>query len=143
MKVRKYMAKDFSCLYEIEKSSFSDCWSSEGMKDELSQSYANYFVAEEDNKIIGFGGFYFFIDESEIVRIAVHKDNRGRGCGRAILIAMVDEAKSLGAKNIFLEVRESNVVARKLYESMGFISYNIREKYYEGIEDAVLYRRKL
>ena len=143
MKVKKYESKYFSSLYEIEKEAFSDFWSEKGMKDELSLKQANYYVAEDDGKIIGFAGFWLIIDEAEIMKVAVRKSERGKGVGNALLIAIIDDAAMMGAKTILLEVREGNTPARKLYEKHGFISYAIREKYYEGKENAVLYKKNL
>ena len=143
MKVKKYENKHFSDLYEIEKEAFSDFWSEKGMKDELSLKQANYYVAEENGDIIGFAGFWLIIDEAEIMKIAVRKSERGKGVGNALLLAIIEDAAMMGAKTILLEVREGNAPARKLYEKHGFISYATREKYYEGKENAVLYKKNL
>ncbi len=143
MKVKKYESKYFSSLYEIEKEAFSDFWSEKGMKEELSLKQANYYVAEDDGEIIGFAGFWLIIDEAEIMKVAVRKSERGKGVGNALLIAIIEDAAMMGAKTILLEVREGNTPARKLYEKHGFISYAIREKYYEGKENAVLYKKNL
>ena len=143
MKVKKYESKYFSSLYEIEKEAFSDFWSEKGMKEELSLKQANYYVAEDDGGIIGFAGFWLIIDEAEIMKVAVRKSERGKGVGNALLIAIIEDAAMMGAKTILLEVREGNTPARKLYEKHGFISYAIREKYYEGKENAVLYKKNL
>ena len=143
MKVKKYESKYFSSLYEIEKEAFSDFWSEKGMKEELSLKQANYYVAEDDGEIIGFAGFWLIIDEAEIMKVAVRKSERGKGVGNALLIAIIEDAAMMGAKTIILEVREGNSPARKLYEKHGFISYATREKYYEGKENAVLYKKNL
>ena len=143
MKVKKYESKYFSSLYEIEKEAFSDFWSEKGMKDELSLKQANYYVAEDGGEIIGFAGFWLIIDEAEIMKVAVRKSERGKGVGNALLLAIIEDAAMMGAKTILLEVREGNTPARKLYEKHGFISYATREKYYEGKENAVLYKKNL
>ena len=143
MKVKKYESKYFSSLYEIEKEAFSDFWSEKGMKDELSLKQANYYVAEDDGEIIGFAGFWLIIDEAEIMKVAVRKSERGKGVGNALLLAIIEDATMMGAKTILLEVREGNTPARKLYEKHGFISYTTREKYYEGKENAILYKKNL
>ena len=143
MKVKKYESKYFSSLYEIEKEAFSDFWSEKGMKDELSLKQANYYVAEDGGEIIGFAGFWLIIDEAEIMKVAVRKSERGKGVGNALLLAIIEDAAMMGAKTILLEVREGNTPARKLYEKHGFISYATREKYYEGKENAILYKKNL
>ena len=143
MKVLKYKKEHFDALYEIEKEAFSDFWSEKGMKDEVSLKQAHYYVAEDEGEILGYAGFWLIIDEAEIMKIAVKKSERGKGIGNALLLAMEEDAKDLGAVKILLEVREGNTPARKLYEKHGFISYAVREKYYEGKENAVLYKKNL
>ena len=143
MRVKKYESKYFSGLYEIEKEAFSDFWSEKGMKEELSLNQAHYYLAEDDGEIVGFAGFWLIVDEAEIMKIAVKKSERGKGIGNALLLALTEEAESMGAKKILLEVREGNAPARRLYEKHGFVSYAVREKYYEGKENAVLYKKNL
>ncbi len=143
MKVRKYTTADFSELYEIEKEAFSDFWSEKAMEEELSSKQAHYYVAEEDGEILGYIGFWTVFDEAEIMKVAVRKTARKNGVGNALIKASFDEAREMGAKKMLLEVRESNLPARRLYEKNGFISYNIREKYYEGKENAILYKKNL
>ena len=55
-----------------------------------------------------------------ISNVAVHPDWQGRGIGRALLEAAVDFAEDCGGRWIVLQVRDSNRVARQLYESVGF-----------------------
>lgn len=143
MRVRPYKKHDFDALYAIEKRVFPDAWSQNGMENELSSAKAQYFVAEEDGNIVGYAGFWQVLDEAEIMKIAVDTSFRRRGIGGALLTAMLDEARKSGAAYIFLEVREGNRSARRLYEKHRFYSYAVREKYYSDGENAVLYKRKL
>ena len=53
---------------------------------------------------------------------------------------LLDQAKSACASKIFLEVRESNQPARRLYEKHGFREIGRRRRYYQNpLEDAILY----
>lgn len=56
---------------------------------------------------------------------------------------MEKRALSLGIDNIFLEVRVSNAAAIGLYEKHRFSVINIRKKYYDGVEDALIMKRVL
>jgi ribosomal-protein-alanine N-acetyltransferase len=66
---------------------------------------------------------------------------RGRGVGRALMHALIDEARRRGANELFLEVRDDNPVARRLYGSLGFEEIGVRPGYYQpdGV-DAVAMR---
>jgi ribosomal-protein-alanine N-acetyltransferase len=75
--------------------------------------------------------------ERELLWLYVEPEWRGRGVARQLLQAAV-----AGPQQWFLEVRISNMAARKLYEEAGFVEYSRRRDYYAGpIEDAILMRR--
>jgi len=79
--------------------------------------------------------------EWEIENIAVAGPARRRGLGAHLLVELLDQARAAGARNIFLEVRESNRAARALYEKWAFVESGRRKCYYhQPDEDAVLYR---
>lgn len=82
--------------------------------------------------------------EWELENLAVIQEQRRRGLGRRLLRAFVAQARKVGAERIFLEVRESNEAARKLYESAGFQAAGRRPGYYsDPAEAALVYRREL
>jgi len=98
-------------------------------------------VAECDDKIVGFIIGRDIMGEWELENVVVGDDFRHRGTGKRLVVEFVLEAKTRNAKFIFLEVRESNVAAKRLYERCGFQQYGRRKQYYSNPpEDAVLYR---
>ena len=69
-------------------------------------------------------------------------------CGKSMrkiiqLDDLIENLKSKGVTSLFLEVRESNVSAIKLYEKLGFIKLSVRKNYYEGVENAINYLLKI
>ena len=65
---------------------------------------------------------------------------------RALLLAALDRMSEAGLQRCMLEVRESNLAARALYENNGFIVDGVRPRYYrtdQGSEDALLMSRRL
>jgi ribosomal-protein-alanine acetyltransferase len=80
-------------------------------------------------------------NEWEIENIAVAGAARRRGLGTRLLGEFLDLARSRGAEAVFLEVRESNFAARRLYEKWAFVESGRRKHYYrEPEEDAIVYR---
>jgi ribosomal-protein-alanine N-acetyltransferase len=65
-------------------------------------------------------------DELEILNVAVEPRFRRRGLARKLIQALLDGHRG----KVFLEVRQSNVAARKLYYSLGFEAIAVRESYY-------------
>lgn len=85
--------------------------------------------------------------EVEVLLVAVRPTVQGRGIGGQLLDAAIKDAALRGAEEIFLEVRDNNVAARRLYGSRGFVEVGRRFEYYAGSNgirfDAVTMRRGL
>ncbi len=78
--------------------------------------------------------------EWELENIVVAPEFRGRGLGSQLLRALVARVREVESRAVFLEVRESNAAARKLYQKAGFREAGRRRRYYaDPAEDAVLY----
>jgi ribosomal-protein-alanine acetyltransferase len=82
--------------------------------------------------------------EWELENIVVAPAARRRGIGTRLLHALLADARETNSNAVFLEVRESNVAARNLYEKAGFDQTGRRRSYYASpSEDAILYRKSL
>lgn len=102
------------------------------------------WVAEDEQGIGGFLVARRLVEEVEVLNLAVRPDARRNGTGTRLLQAAMDWSKSLGAKSVLLEVRESNQGAIRFYERRGFVVAGRRPKYYTGpIEDALLLNLRL
>jgi [ribosomal protein S18]-alanine N-acetyltransferase len=83
-------------------------------------------------------------DEGEILNIAVHPDFRRLGVASALLRAALTQFQHSAIARVFLELRESNLPARSLYEQHGFVLSGRRKAYYrQPIEDALCMHKKL
>ncbi|WP_292052823.1 MULTISPECIES: ribosomal protein S18-alanine N-acetyltransferase [unclassified Brevundimonas] len=71
------------------------------------------------------------LDEAEILTVAVRPSWRRQGLGRAMIEAAIVSSAALGAKQMFLEVAESNGGAIALYQSIGFQTVGLRKNYYK------------
>jgi ribosomal-protein-alanine acetyltransferase len=82
--------------------------------------------------------------EWELQYIAVAKEFRRRGVGTRLLNEFISHVRSTGGSQVFLEVRESNQSARRLYSTLGFEETGLRKSYYANPpEDAIHYRLSL
>ncbi len=80
--------------------------------------------------------------EWELENIAVPSGVRRRGFATMLLQELLRRAREANGESLFLEVRESNQLARALYEKLGFLQSGRRKAYYQSpAEDALIYRR--
>lgn len=137
--LRRMTAADVDGVAAVEAATFPTPWSRDAFASEMRNVAARYLVAEKDGKIIGYAGAWIILDESHITNIAVLKEERGQGIGRALTAGLLQYLSNLGAAYATLEVRKSNEVAQNLYKSLGFIKLGVRKRYYEdNDEDAFI-----
>ncbi len=90
-------------------------------------------------KIVGFVGVWFMVDEAHITVIGVRDEYRRHGIGELLLLAAAEGAMQRGAHVLTLEVRISNQAAQGLYKKYGFQAVGTRKGYYtDNREDAVI-----
>ena len=142
--IRPVLADDLSALAAIEEDSFADPWSEKSFEELLRSPAAIFLVATQTDSetVFGYVVALAVADQAEILNLAVVVSARRHGLGGALLDAAVEAVSAQGAREIFLDVRESNKAARGLYESRGFTALGRRDRYYRNpVEDALVLRR--
>jgi ribosomal-protein-alanine N-acetyltransferase len=131
---------DLPAVHAIERASFSVPWPDDAYRNELlTNRLASYVVARAGDEVVGFGGLWVMVDEAHITTFAVDPRWRRRGIGEWLLHALLDRAVARQAREATLEVRLSNMPARRLYEKYGFRPVGIRPRYYsDNGEDALI-----
>lgn len=145
--IRVASAADLGQIMKLENACFGpDAWSTQNMQDELAGAQRYYIVAIEngnEDEIIGYAGLAKTqtTSQADIQTIAVRLENRGQGLGKALMVALLDEAKRDDLREVFLEVRADNPTAQNLYLSLGFEQIDLRKRYYQPDDvDAVVMR---
>jgi ribosomal-protein-alanine N-acetyltransferase len=141
-RITKFRSQHLGQVCEIEDSSFSEPFTADYFE-QLAEEYPETFlVSEKEGLVQGYVVAETCRDKAHILSIAVRNDCRRRRVGSELLDALIERLKFEGIKQVFLEVRRSNVAARSLYEKAGFKLAGSIEGYY-GEDDAVLYHLKL
>ncbi len=134
MNARGANPEDLAAIMTLERASFpTDAWSEAMMREELASPHGWYVVVEEAGRLIGYAGLRAVsgAPDADIQTITIADGARGRGRGRALLTALLDEAVRRRARQVFLEVRADNPVAEGLYASEGFVEIARRPHYYQ------------
>jgi [ribosomal protein S18]-alanine N-acetyltransferase len=131
---------DLPAVHAIEHASFSTPWPDDAYRSEIETNrLATYLVARAGDEVVGFAGIWLMVDEAHITTFAVDPAWRRRGIGERLLLTLLDVAIERGAREATLEVRLSNVAARRLYEKYGFRPVGLRPRYYsDNGEDALI-----
>ena len=129
---RRMTLADVPQVHAIEERTFAPPWSYQRFVDEMTTNKcARYLVAEEDGRVIAYAGAWLIFEEGHITNIAVDEPYRGRGVGTEVTRALMQYAANMGVQYLTLEVRRSNLVAQKMYRSLGFLKLGLRKRYYE------------
>jgi len=135
---------DLECISDILQSDFDDFWNVTTLKSELLNPNSKYIVAKFNNTIVGFAGIWKSVDEVHITNIVVNKNFRKQNIGSLMLSKLIGLAKlEPNISSITLEVNSNNIAAIKLYEKFGFKVVGLRKKYYNNIDDAIIYTHKI
>jgi ribosomal-protein-alanine N-acetyltransferase len=134
---------DLDAVLVIEQASFPSPWKLEHFQHEIAAPHSFPSVALCDAQIAGYVCLMSLFEVAQILDIAVAPEQRGRGVAQALMAHAISVAVEKDAEVLELEVRASNVSAITLYERCGFIRSGLRNKYYEGRDDAVLMEKNL
>lgn len=142
IRIRDMRAADLPQVLDIESASFATPWSSRTFLNLLRRPNAALFVAEDSTRrVLGYAVVWFAGPEGELGDVAVRRERRRTGIGSALVDRVLAEAADRGSTEVYLEVRESNEGARKMYGRLGFEVVGRRSSYYtEPVEDALLMR---
>ena len=132
-----------SQVTQLEKACFSDPWSENSVRSELTNPLSLWLVAVDNGKVIGYVGSQSVMGESDMMNIAVSEGCRGNGVATKLVEALVERLRLNGNYQLTLEVRVSNHPAIKLYEKLGFTQVGRRPNYYHNPkEDALILRKE-
>ncbi len=134
----EFQPKQVDAVYEISVEAFPLPWAKEELIREIINPRALNLVALVEEEVIGYVQCWYTYEDADIINIAVKNNWKRKGIGKVLLQGLIDALKAKGMRNIFLEVRVTNLPAQTLYKSFGFITLAKRERYYINGEDALV-----
>ena len=121
---------------------FSSPWPESVYRRQIGEPRAVGLVCtDRDGRAAGFIFCDYVVDELTLNTLAVRPDCRRQGI--AEMLYLQAEAAVSGICTVcYLEVRESNIPARKLYEKLGFVQNGYRPRYYHDPDEAAVLMEK-
>ncbi|MEH0158605.1 GNAT family N-acetyltransferase [Limibacter armeniacum] len=142
--IRPYTTKDKQqviALLRLNTPQYFDVSEEADLRHYLENELESYFVAEENNQVVGAGGINYFLSE-RLARISwdfVHPDVQGKGIGKALLLHRIKEINSHPEIETIM-VRTSQL-AYRFYEKVGFkLEKTVKDFWAEGFD---LYQMKM
>ncbi|MBP3299954.1 MAG: ribosomal protein S18-alanine N-acetyltransferase [Clostridia bacterium] len=137
MKLTAAEERDLPAVAELEKA-FAHPLSEEELQKLHKNETFRILIWKMDEEIFGHCVLFRVMDEGEITSFTVREDLRGKGVGKAFLTELLEYLRKDGAKIAYLDVRESNEPARRLYRSCGFSELGRRKRFYQDpTEDGI------
>jgi ribosomal-protein-alanine N-acetyltransferase len=136
---RRMTEADLDAVLKVEYAAFSHPWT-RGIYLDALKSYEVWLMFEGSQQV-GHGVINVIIDEAHLLNITVKPESQGRGLGLLLLEKLMKRAYELNGRECFLELRDSNRSAYRLYERYGFNEIGRRRDYYPAVggrEDALV-----
>ena len=144
MRIEKMNEAHVAQVAALEKCCFSDPWSENSVRTELSNPLSLWLVALDGERVAGYIGSQSVQGESDMMNVAVDPAYRRQGIGEKLVTELAAQLKALGNESLTLEVRASNDSAIALYQKLDFEQVGRRPNYYRNPkEDALILRKKL
>jgi ribosomal-protein-alanine N-acetyltransferase len=143
MQLRPMTSLDLPRVLAIEAASYPDPWNRKTFEDCLAAQAkgCRCYVLLAEESVVGHGVLTVVVDEAELLNFCLAPEHRSQGKAAVYFDRLLALLQEQGAKNLFLEVRQSNTPARRLYAGAGMREVGVRKDYYpskEERENAVL-----
>ena len=127
-----------ACLV-LDERALKGFWSAQQWRSELEDPRRICLgLARDEEGLSGVACGWLVVDELHITVVAVDPDERQRGHGHCLLLALLQRARQDGAAHATLEVSDDNIAALALYNRAGFRTAGRREGYYRDGSDALI-----
>lgn len=144
-RLRRMRFADLDAVLATEQEIYPFPWTRGNFSDSIHAGYGCW-ICEAAGSLAGYGVMTTGAGEAHLLNLSVAVDWQRQGLGRRLLHHFVRLARERGAGMLYLEVRPSNVAARRLYELESFHEIALRPNYYpapDGREHAIVMRRIL
>ena len=143
-RIQAMRIEDLPAVMVNERLSYSHPWT-EGVFSDCIRTNNECWLVVVGGEILGHSILSIAVGESHLLNVCINPELQGQGIGRILVEFMLERARKRKVSCVFLEVRPSNLIAYKLYESLGFNEVGIRKDYYpadQGREDAIVFAKE-
>lgn len=140
MTLRKARPSDLEAIVLLDHNVLKTNWHERLYLEEITNKNTHFWILELEGLIVGFLAIKVIADEGEILQFAVDPDYQGQGFGSLLMDYALE---NLNIMDLFLEVADSNEIARKFYKKYDFQLMRIRKNYYGPDQNGIEMRKRL
>jgi len=140
MTLRKARPSDLEAIVLLDHKVLKTNWHERLYLEEITNKNTHFWILELEGLIVGFLAIKVIADEGEILQFAVDSDYQGQGFGSLLMDYALE---NLNIMDLFLEVADSNEIARKFYKKYDFQLMRIRKNYYGPDQNGIEMRKRL
>ena len=126
----------------IESAAYAFPWTRGNFIDSIASRYPARLLYNPTGGLLGYFVAMVGVDEMHLLNITIAPEVQGRGHARFLIDTLIGLCAEHAARALWLEVRQSNLRARVIYERLGFTQAGVRKGYYPAPqgerEDAVV-----
>jgi ribosomal-protein-alanine N-acetyltransferase len=140
-RVTRLRIEELDAVLAIDAESFLRPWTRRMYEASLGNAEVTriFLLRLADGAAVGYCSTWFLPGELHINNLAILPAYRRQGLATGLMQAVLAAAAAAGCDRATLEVRRSNLAARRLYERLGFTTAGLRPDYYsEPVEDALI-----
>ena len=127
--LRTMTPENLDAVMAIEQVAYSHPWSRGNFRDSLNPLFDAQCLWLGD-QLLGYFLAMHGVEEMHLLNITVAPAHQGEGWGHMMLDALSLISRNVGAQTLWLEVRQSNARALRVYERYGFVRVGLRKDYY-------------
>ena len=126
----------------VEVSAYPFPWTRGNFIDSLAAGHPAWLLQDRAGGLLGYFVAMTGVEEMHLLNITVAPAAQRQGHARVLMAALVEQSRARAARQLWLEVRLGNAVARAVYERLGFVQVGVRKNYYPAAfgrrEDAIV-----
>jgi ribosomal-protein-alanine acetyltransferase len=144
LSVRPPQVSDARALAEAEIVCFSDPWPPQFFLSEiLADGRFNRLLVDPSGSMVAYLFSAWQYLDLHVLKVATLPSYRRKGLARRLMSSAEEHLTEMNGESLTLEVRDTNIEAIAMYESLGYERAGIRPAYYHDGQDAVIMTKRI
>jgi ribosomal-protein-alanine N-acetyltransferase len=141
--IRPMRLDDLETVYQLERRLFPNPWPKCFFENDLELPNTIALVAEDNGGVFGYALATYTDTNFHITNIGIAENYQRKGIASQCMAQLEREAREVGCRYAYLEVRTHNTAAITFYKKHGYRIDHVHELYYIDGDDAYVMEKEL